>query len=109
MLCAALGGPDVARSGLDQRARVAALVGYQVRGTIASLGVVAPLDHAESVPGATELLVIGGRSSLLHFYIPLEHVTSVSAKARTVVVDVDVVDFTPRVGDDGTVELHIPG
>ncbi len=110
MLCAALGGPDVTGSTPDQRETVAAVVGFEVRGTIASLGFVAPLDHPEGVSGAAvELLVIGGRSSLLHFYIPLEHVTSVSPKARTVVVDVDVVDFTPRVGEDGTVELHISG
>ena len=110
MLCATLGGPDVTGPASDQRAKPAAFAGFEVRGRIARLGFVAPPESSESVPGvAEELLVIGGRSSLLHFYIPLDHVISVSRKARTMVVDVDVVDFTPRVGDDGTVELHLVG
>ena len=87
---------------------MAALAGFEVSGRIGSLGIVADLDDVDGFPGmAPELVVIGGRSSLLHFYIPLEHVTSVSKKTRTLSVDVDVVDFTPRVGHDGTVELHI--
>ena len=110
MLCATLGGPDVTGPASDQRAQAAAFAGFEVRGRIARLGFVAAPDGGDSVPGVVEeLLVIGGRSSLLHFYIPLDHVISVSTTARTVVVDVDVIDFTPRVGDDGRVELHLIG
>ncbi len=107
MLCTAIEGPVPSSSGRDQAARAASLIGFEVKGRIAELGVVAARTAADDLPGATELVVIGGRSSLLHFYIPLEHVTSVSARTRTLRVNVDVVDFTPRIADDGTVELHI--
>ena len=110
MLCSAIDGSDPRGSSPDQSARVAALDGFEVRGRIGSLGFITAADDDAVVPGvAAELVVIGGRSSLLHFHIPLEHITSVSKKTRSVSVDVDVVDFTPRVGDDGTVELHITG
>lgn len=107
MFCTAIDGPVPSGSGLDQAARAASLVGFEVRGRIAGLGVVAAPASADDLPGAPELVVIGGRSSLLHFHIPLERVTNVSRRTRTLKVDVDVIDFTPRIADDGTVELHI--
>lgn len=100
-------GPAPTGSEVDHAARAASFVGFDVRGRVAGLGVVAEPTGVDDLPGAPELLVVGGRSSLLHFFIPLEHVTNVSRGTRTLSVDVDVIDFTPRIADDGTVELHI--
>jgi hypothetical protein len=86
------------------------LVGFDVHGRNGTLGVVAAPDAAAEIDSASPvLLVVGGRSSLLHLYIPLSHVSSVSTDERRVDVDLDVADFTPRIGHDGKVELRITG
>jgi hypothetical protein len=85
-------------------------VGFDVRGRNGTLGVVAAPDAAaETESGSPMLLVVGGRSSLLHLYIPLSRVSRVSTDERRVDVDLDVADFTPRIGHDGKVELHLTG
>ncbi len=84
-------------------------VGYDVRGRNGSLGVVVDPEAVDVPvsPGAEELLVVGGRSSLLRLYIPMARVHTISRGAATLRVDLDVVDFTCRIADDGLVDLRL--
>lgn len=78
------------------------LTGYSVIGRHGYLGTV--VDDA----GSRERIVFrGGISDALLFYVPMAHVRSISACNRTVTLEVDVGDFAPRPGKDGTVELHL--
>jgi hypothetical protein len=98
----------VSPSGVSQDV---SLVGFAVHGRHGTLGVVVTPDRfgAPDVSEAHELLVIGGRSSLLHLHIPRSLIADVSIQARTVDVDLDVVDFTAHVADDGSIQLHVNG
>ena len=91
---------------------------------LAQLAVTAPLEHlngfrvigrhgylgtvVDANPEAEERIVFrGGISDALVFRVPMTRVSSISASNRTVTLDVDIGDFTPRAGDNGTVELHL--
>lgn len=88
------------------RHRNVAVVGFTVRGRNGDLGVVVAAKRELSA-AEPELLVMGGSSRLLRFHIPESLVRSVSAKARSIETDLDVVDFAARAGDDGVVDLHV--
>ena len=79
------------------------LSGYSVIGRHGYLGTVVDVDV-----GSHERIVFrGGISDALLFHVPMTQVRSISACNRTVTLDVDVGDFAPRPGKDGTVELHL--
>ena len=81
------------------------LVGCAVQGRHGILGIVD--DVATDRHGRRELLVIGGRSSLLRFHVPTGRICDNPAGVRTVAVDADVADFAPRAGSDGSIELYL--
>ena len=85
---------------------VSNVAGYSVIGRHGFLGTVVRA-RAEQGDGEDEIVLRGGISDALLFFVPATLVRSVSDRTRTVDVDVDVGDFVPRLGADGTVELHL--
>lgn len=85
------------------------VLGYSVRGRAGDLGVVVAsgMTGLRSTSPPSELLVVGGRSSLLRFHIPMDHVASTSAEESALEVDVDIADFRGELNCDGTVELRV--
>ncbi len=84
------------------------LDGYSVIGTHGFLGTVVEVDTL--VADGKEIIVFrGGVSDALEYHVPADQVQSISALDRTLIVDVDVGDFVPRLGTDGTIELHLLG
>lgn len=81
-------------------------MGFEVLGRHGGLGVVVGVGE-RSAPEDWELVVLGGRSSLLRFHIPRSHVRRISLDSRTVDVDADVLDFTARPTPDGAIELYM--
>ncbi len=84
-----------------------ALVGFRVDGRHGRLGTVIAADDATVDGESSELLVRGGASDALTYHVPVSVVGEVSVERRTVTLDLDVVDFTPRLGDDGSVDLFL--
>jgi hypothetical protein len=82
------------------------LVGYEVRGRHGVLGVVVGVSPSEPGVGA-EMRVLGGKTDLLLYVIPVVQVSAVARERRIVVLDVDVGDFVPTLREDGTVELRL--
>jgi hypothetical protein len=80
------------------------LVGYRLLGRYGDLGIV---EGESSAGGELMLVVRGGVSRALVFHVPMRRTLDVSAQRRTVTVDVDVADFVPSLGDDGTVVLEL--
>jgi len=87
---------------------ISSLVGFSVRGRNGDLGIVVATgrDRGPAAP-EPELLVIGGRSFLLRFHIPVSHVSWASSEDGLVAVDVDVADFRAELAEDGGVELRV--
>lgn len=78
------------------------LAGYTVIGRHGYLGTV--------VEGGGDPIVFrGGISDALLFHVPAAMVATISPGSRSVTLEVDVGDFTPRLGEDGRVELHLTG
>jgi hypothetical protein len=81
------------------------IVGFRVLGTHGELGVV--VDLAQPTVADPELLVVrGGISNALTYYIPADRVRTFSRKSRTILVDVDLVDFVPHLDEEGRIELR---
>lgn len=87
----------------------ALFVGYDVHGRNGSLGIVVGSHDAWEIhsPADSELVVMGGRSSLLRIHIPLSHIAAVSHETETLEIDLDVVDFSPSIAGDGLVDLRV--
>jgi hypothetical protein len=83
-------------------------VGFRVHGRYGLLGVVlaAGQEEGESPP---VLVVRGGMSEALTFYVPEDWVRAVSEETRILLVDADIGDFVPSLRRDGTVELRTEG
>jgi hypothetical protein len=82
------------------------LAGYSVIGRHGYLGTVVEVDPIHT--GSREGIVFrGGISDALIFHVPASHVCRISPSDRTLTLEVDVGDFAPRPGEDGTVELHL--
>jgi hypothetical protein len=104
------GGDPASNDGrpvVNVRVNAAALVGFRVDGRHGRLGTVVPAAEPIAADQMSELLVRGGASDALTYHVPLSVVAAVSAESRTVRLDLDVVDFTPRLGDDGSVDLYL--
>jgi hypothetical protein len=82
------------------------LAGYRVIGRHGFLGTVVDVDTVLG-DGEESIVFRGGISDALQFHVPAALVRSVSTRTRTLTLDVDVGDFVPRLGQDGTVELHL--
>jgi len=92
------------------KAGLSNVVGYRVLGRHGQLGVVVADDDAEGKLGTSDgetIVFRGGVSDALLFVLPRSRVRSISPSSRTLTVEVDVGDFSPRPGRDGTVELHL--
>jgi hypothetical protein len=81
------------------------IVGFRVLGTHGELGTV--VDLADTTEPDPQLIVVrGGISNALTYYVPTDRVRTFSRKRRTIEVDVDLVDFVPRLDEDGMIELR---
>jgi len=87
---------------------IASVVGFSVRGRNGALGIVVGAGRGRG-PAAPEpeLVVVGGRSFLLRFHIPVSHVSRSSPEEGLLDVDVDVSDFRAELAEDGAVELRV--
>jgi hypothetical protein len=83
------------------------LDGYSVFGRHGFLGTVVGNEGARDDPAGGTIVVRGGISEALLFHLPAASLRSISPSRRTVTVEADVGDFVPRLGEGGTVELHI--
>jgi hypothetical protein len=83
------------------------IVGYRVLGTRGELGVVVDLPPARE-PEPEVILVQGGVSNSLTFHVPTHRVRSLSRESRTIYVDIDLLDFIPRLDENGAIELRAP-
>lgn len=83
------------------------LVGYRVLGRQGELGRVVDAEGLDEAPESSAIVVRGGVSDALIYHVPATRLVSVSRESRTVRVNVDVADFVPSLGDDGTVDLHL--
>lgn len=82
------------------------LVGFQALGRHGELGVVVGVaDGGDGHP--QEIVIRGGVSSALIYFVPPAHVHAISPERRTVVLDVDLTDFVPTLRADGTIELRL--
>jgi len=52
------------------------------------------------------IVVRGGVSKGLIYFVPIDRVRRLSQEGRTVLLDMDLTDFVPRLHEDGTVELR---
>jgi hypothetical protein len=84
-----------------------ALIGYRVDGRHGRLGTVIDAEGEEREAEQSEILVRGGASDALFYHVPSSVVVDVSRERRTVTLDLDVVDFAPRLRDDGSVDLYL--
>jgi hypothetical protein len=88
------------------RSLLTKLDGYSVVGKHGVLGTVVDVDT--TVGDGEEVVVFrGGVSDALQYHVPTTLVRSVSPRNRILMLDVDVGDFVPRLGDDTTVEPHL--
>jgi hypothetical protein len=71
------------------------------------LGRVVRAESLERAPESSTIVVRGGVSDALVYHVPASRVVGVSHEAGTVRADVDVADFVPRLGNGGTVDLHL--
>jgi hypothetical protein len=82
-------------------------VGFRVHGRHGPLGVVLAAEEEDESPPV--LVVRGGMSDALTFYVPEDWVRAVSEETRILLVDADIGDFVPSLRRDGTVELRTEG
>lgn len=81
------------------------IVGYRALGHHGELGVVVELRDEPEFDSRL-IVVRGGVSNGLTYFVPAARVRSLSARDRTVCLDIDFPEFTPRLHEDGTVELR---
>lgn len=86
---------------------VVSLTGFRVDGRHGRLGIVIDAESEGREVEQAEILVRGGASDALYYHVPTAVVTVVSRERRTVTLDLDVIDFTPRLRDDGSVDLYL--
>jgi len=84
--------------------QLADLVGFRLLGRFGELGIV---EGRSSLGDDVTLVARGGVSHALVYHVPERSILEVSAERRTVTVDVDVADFVPSLGNDGTVVLEL--
>lgn len=84
------------------------LVGYRVLGRHGELGTVVEAESTDGAGGDGKLLVRGGTNERLMFHLPFARIHEILPAERTVILKVDVTDFTGRLNDDGTVGLYLP-
>lgn len=82
-------------------------VGFKALARHGQLGVVVDVERSAD-GGPTAIIVRGGVSEALTYYVPAEHVRHVSSASRRVHLDVDLADFVPYLNQDGTIELRAP-
>lgn len=83
------------------------LFGYRALGRHGDLGVVVDVVPSPKRSDESQLLVIrGGVSDGLTYFVPAARALGISVEQRTVCFDLDLTDFVPRLTDDGTVELR---
>ena len=80
------------------------MVGFRVLGRFSELGRV--VDVREDPDGSEVVVVRGGVSGGLVFYIPASSILSRSASTRTLRVDLEFAEFVPQLQADGTIELR---
>ncbi|HUG63699.1 MAG TPA: hypothetical protein VMK83_00630 [Gaiellaceae bacterium] len=85
--------------------RTGDLVGFRAMGRHGELGVV---ESDGDGPCLTSLVVRGGVSSGLVYFVPRRYVGAVRPDRRTVTLDVDLHDFVASLRADGIVELKLP-
>jgi hypothetical protein len=78
------------------------VVGYRVIGRHGPLGVVVGLEPSD---GGALLVVRGGASGALRYCVPSCLLRRRLTSRRMLVIEADVIDFTPRLRDDGSVDL----
>lgn len=83
------------------------LVGYRVLGRQGELGRVVGAECIERASESATIVVRGGISDALAYHVPASRLIGVSHETGTVRADVDVGDFVPRLGEGGTVDLHL--
>src|SRR5574337_617565 len=81
------------------------LVGFRAFGRYGELGTVVSTEQLE--PGGSVLVVRGGVSEGLTYYVPVALVRTIVPEQRTMLVAADLTDFVPTLGADGTVELRV--
>lgn len=82
---------------------LASIVGFEACGRYGALGTV--IEVVRGADAHATVVIRGGVSNALLFFVPCARVRSVSARRRTVILDVDLGDFDPSLREDGTVEL----
>lgn len=82
------------------------LVGYRALGRYGDLGVVVDVQENGGGLDDTVVVVRGGISEALTFFVPAARVLALSPDRRTVELDIDLTDFVPNLSSDGTVELR---
>jgi len=100
-------GPVTDGTAVKPVVRTGMLIGYRVDGRHGRLGTVIDAEGEERETEQSEILVRGGASDALYYHVPSAAVVDVSLERRTVTLDLDVVDFTPRLRDDGSVDLYL--
>lgn len=86
--------------------RTESIVGFEAHGRYGALGTVVDIECDAERPHT--LVIRGGVSKALLFLVPCARVRAVSARTRTVILDVDLGDFDSSLLPDGTVELRAP-
>jgi len=81
------------------------IVGFRALGRHGDLGVVVEVRE-ETADGSHVIVVRGGVSKGLIYFVPIDRVRRLSQEGRTVLLDMDLTDFVPRLHEDGTVELR---
>jgi hypothetical protein len=84
--------------------RGASIVGFEALGRHGALGVVIDVSCEPASPPA--VVIRGGVSDALLYYVPWTMITSISPKRRTLALDADLGDFASSLRDDGTIELR---
>jgi hypothetical protein len=95
---------------VSRRAPPEELVGFRALGRHGDLGVVVDVVPSQTCSDESQLLVVrGGVSDGLVYFVSTARALGISAEHRTVCFDLDLTDFVPRLADDGTVELRSVG
>lgn len=81
------------------------LVGFRALGRHGELGVVVEVTE-DPRADAQVIVVRGGVSDALTYFVPAARVHALSCKSQTVHLDIDLTEFTPHLHEDGTVELR---
>lgn len=65
------------------------------------------MDVTENAGSDSQVIVVrGGVSDALTYFVPAARVRTLSPEGRTVRLEIDLTEFVPRLRQDGTVELR---